>query len=152
MPTTEDHKEASQVYEVGYLVLPSIAEDSLPQVVDSIKEIITKNGGKTLDGEMPMLLDLAYPLSKIVGASKYVVNDAYFGWQKFEAESGSVIEAIKSELDKKDELVRFLLVKTERETRFTLAKARAKMTEKLDSEGEGEVVEGDKPALPVETE
>ena len=130
MSTTEDPKEASQVYEVGYLVLPSITEDSLPNVVDSIKEIINKNGGHTLDGEAPMLTDLAYPLSKTIGASKYVVNDAYFGWQKFEAESNS-IEVIKSALEKKEELIRFLLVKTTRETRFTLAKARAKMTEKI---------------------
>ena len=138
MSTTEDREEASQVYEVGYLVLPSIPEEKLSDVVDSIKQIINDNGGKELDGEAPYLIDLAYQLSKTVGASKYVVRDAYLGWQKFEAEP-LLVDGVKAALEKKDEIIRFLLIKTTRETRFTLSKARAKLAEK--SEGEGEVAE-----------
>lgn len=142
MSTTEDRGE-SQVYEIGYLVLPSIPEDKIPDTVDSIKKIIKDNGAQELDGEEPYLIDLAYPLSKTVGASKYVVKDAYFGWQKFEAEP-SIVEAIKAALEKKDELIRFLLIKTTRETRFTLSKARAKIEEsetEQAEEGEGKAEE-----------
>jgi ribosomal protein S6 len=129
MSTTEDHKGEFQVYELGYLVLSSIAEDSLPQVVTSIKEIINKAGGKELDGEAPIKHDLAYPMSKVVGSSKYVVNDAYLGWQKFQAEPSNV-EAIKGEVEKVSEILRFILIKVPLETTFTFAKAREAMEEK----------------------
>src|SRR5687767_5604846 len=108
MSTTEDHQGDAQVYEVGYLILPSIPEDDLPKVVDSIRKVITENGAKELDSEAPFRRELAYPLTKVVGASRYVVNDAYIGWMKFEGEP-SQTPAIKSGLDKIDELLRYLL-------------------------------------------
>lgn len=122
MSTTEDHKEA-QVYEVGYLVLPSIPEEKLPEVVSTIESAITKNGGKTLDGEAPFKRNLAYAISKTIGASKYVVNDAYVGWLKFET-SPDKVEKIKSALEKVEQIIRFLLIKAPRESVFTFAKAR----------------------------
>ena len=139
MSTTEDHKENSdmsaskQVYEIGYLVLPSIPEDKLQEVVNSIKEIIKKEGGEELDSENPFKQDLAYTMSKTVGASRYVVNDAYVGWMKFEAEP-SVTEAIKAGLEKIDSILRFLLIKTTKETTFTFAEAKARLEKDLAEE------------------
>jgi ribosomal protein S6 len=135
MSITEDHNGDSQVYEVGYLVLPSIPEDDLPKVVDSIKNVITQNGGTPLDSEEPVLRDLAYSLTKVVGASRYVVRDAYFGWMKFESEPSNT-PAIKVGLDAVNELVRFLLIKAPRESDFTFAKAR-----EARAQAEAEVIE-----------
>ena len=120
--------EAS-VYEIGYLILPSIPEDNLSGVVDSIKAVISKAGGQELDGEAPFKYDLAYPMSKTVGASRYVVSDAYLGWLKFEIEP-SKINAVKTGFERINELLRFLLIKAPRETTFTFALARAKLEEK----------------------
>lgn len=139
MSTTEDRGEA-KVYELGYLILPSIAEDKLPESVSKIHEVITKNGGNLLDGEEPFRQDLAYSMSKTVGASKYVVNDAYIGWQKFEAEAGQ-IEAIKAGIEKLDEILRFLLIKAPRETTFTFAKAREVQRQKEEALNQPEAVE-----------
>lgn len=122
MSTTEDRAEELTVYEIGYLILPSIPEDSLPSTVAKINESIEKAGGKRLEGEDPFLHPLAYQMKKSIGARKYVVDEAYLGWVKFEAEPSSV-EAIKSDLEKTEEILRFLLVKTPRETQFTFAKA-----------------------------
>lgn len=122
MSTTEDHKEAV-VYELGYLVLPSVPEDNISQVVSKIVSIIEKAGAKTLDSESPFLEKLAYSMSKTVGARKYVVDEAYIGWMKFEAES-SIIESIKLDVDKIEEILRTLLIKVPRETTFTYAEAR----------------------------
>ncbi|MEK7175971.1 MAG: 30S ribosomal protein S6 [Patescibacteria group bacterium] len=118
-----------QIYEVGYLILPSIAENELAGVVDKIKEIIAREGGVEVDGEAPFKQHLAYTMSKTVGASRYVVSDAYFGWLKFELDS-SKTTVIKSRLEKLNELLRFLLIKAPRETTFTFAKAKARMAEK----------------------
>jgi ribosomal protein S6 len=122
MSTTEDHKEVMQVYEVGYLILPSVSEDKLDGVVDSIRKVITKDGGSELDSEAPFKHDLAYPMSKTVGASRYIVNDAYLGWIKFESDPTSA-HKIKAELEKVDGMLRFLFIKAPRQSDFTFAKA-----------------------------
>ncbi len=122
MSTTEDHKEAI-VYELGYLVLPSVPEDNIPQVVSTIVSTIEKADGKTLDSELPVLDKLAYSMSKTVGARKYVVDEAYIGWIKFELEPSSV-EKVKTGIEKMEEILRFLLIKAPRETVFTFAEAR----------------------------
>jgi len=127
MSTTEDHKEA-QVYELGYLVLPSIAEESLADVVSTLQGIVKKSGGVEIASEDPIKFDLAYTMSKTVGARKYVVNEAYIGWMKFEVEP-SVVDAIKADVEKLDEILRVLLIKAPRESAFTFASAQKAMEE-----------------------
>lgn len=132
MTSTEDNSEA-QVYEIGYLVLPSIAEDKLSAVVEEMKGVVEKAGGKALDGETPFKQELAYTMSKTIGASKYVANEAYMGWMKFEIAPGAAVE-VKAGLDKIEELLRFLLVKAPRESSFTFEKAREALLEKAREE------------------
>jgi len=121
MSTTEGQAERT-VYEIGYLVLPSIPEDSLESLVSKINNTFEKVGGERIDGEMPMMIDLAYEMSKQVGARKYVVNEAWLGWVKFDLEAEK-IEAVKAEIEKMDEILRSLLIKAPRETVFTFAEA-----------------------------
>src|SRR3990167_11141973 len=118
-----------QVYELGYLILPSIAEDALSGVVDTIRALVNEAGGKEIDAEAPFKQPLAYSMSKTIGASRYVLSDAYLGWIKFEVEP-SKISAIKTGMEKIGEILLFLLVKVPRETTFTFAKARAMVEEK----------------------
>ena len=127
--STEDDGEKS-VYEIGFLVLPSIPEDKVSDVTDAIRKVVTKEDGKEIDAEEPFMEQLAYPMSKTVGASRYVVEEAYIGWIKFDLPADPVagvehpIETIKKGIEKIDEVLRFLLVKAPRETIFTFAKAR----------------------------
>ena len=124
MSTTEDHNEVDvQVYELGYLVLPSVPTDNLQTVVSNIRSLIEKAGATPLDSEDPSLMDLAYSMSKTISARKYVVDEAYIGWMKFEAES-TMVEAIKLSVDKIEEILRTLLIKVPRETTFTFKEAR----------------------------
>lgn len=118
-----------QVYELGFLILPSIPEDRLSGVVDVMKAIITQEGGAVIGGEDPFKQDLAYTMSKTVGASRYVINDAYIGWFKFELEPEKA-PLVKAALEQVDEVLRFLLIKTPRDTGFTFAKARQAILDK----------------------
>jgi ribosomal protein S6 len=118
-----------QVYELGYLVLPSIAEDQVPAVEDAVKKAILAAGGAELASESPEHIDLAYSMTKVVGASRYVVSDAYIGWVKFEAEP-SQMPALNEKVMRMDEIVRSLLIKAPRETDFTFAKARQALLER----------------------
>ena len=121
------------VYELGFLILPSIPEDKVSDIVDSIRKVITKEGGTEIDAEAPFKQDLAYSMSKTIGASHYVLTDAYLGWIKFEIERAGVLR-VKAGVEKIEEILRFLLVKAPRETTFTFAKARAAVEEKEESE------------------
>ena len=129
MKNPEVDKEGLPVYELGFLILPSIQEDKLSLVVSSIRKVVTKEGGVEINAEAPFKQPLAYSMSKTMGASRYVLSDAYLGWIKFEVES-SKIATIKTGVEKIGEILRFLLVKAPRETIFTFAKARAIVEEK----------------------
>jgi ribosomal protein S6 len=127
MSNTEDHKEA-QVYELGYLVLPSIPEESLADVVSTLQGIVKKSGGVEIASEDPIKFDLAYEMSKVVGARKYVANEAFIGWMKFEVEPSEVV-SIKTAVEALDEILRCLLIKAPRESVFTFAAAQKAIEE-----------------------
>jgi ribosomal protein S6 len=135
-----------QVYELCYLILPSIPEEGLSDVVSKIKAIIEKTGGKEFDGESPSKIDLAYTMTKTIGASRYVVSDAYIGWVKFDLPAEALakeglehpVEKIKVGISKIEELLRFLVVKAPRETVFTFAKVEAQMVNKSIGESKTE--------------
>jgi ribosomal protein S6 len=133
--------EDLQVYELGYLLLPSIAEGEVASVEAKIKEAVAAALGQELASEAPEKIDLAYSMTKVVGASRYVVNEAYIGWVKFEAEP-SQMPALKEKVAKMDEVVRSLLVKAPRETTFTFAQAREALLEKEAAKHEAQKEEG----------
>lgn len=136
MSKAESNNEV-KVYEIGYLVLPSIPEDKLQDVVSKVRGAVEKAGGTSLDGEEPFKIDLAYTMTKTVGASRYVVSEAYIGWMKCELEAAGAV-VLKEALDGIDEILRFLLIKAPKESAFTFEKAHKAMMEKLAEEKGGE--------------
>ena len=128
----------STIYELAYLILPSIGEDKVGDVSAAIKKLIEKEGGEEIDGEEAFKQDLSYEMSKTVGASRYVVSDAYLGWIKFECSPENIL-VIKDAVEKMSEILRVLVVKAPRETHFTFAKAREAL-EAQEAEKEAEAV------------
>lgn len=150
MEDSIQEKEGLTVYEIGYLVLPSIAEDKVAEVTEAIKAAVAKEGGNVFAGEEAEMMDLAYTMTKTIGASRYVVNEAYVGWLKFEAEPSRVLK-IKALVERMDEVLRFLLIKAPKETTFTFALARKKLAEKESEEaGDEKAPSDDAPQAPVE--
>lgn len=129
MRNSENEEREPTVYEIGYLILPSIPEDKLSLITDAIRKVITKEGGTEIDAEAPFKEALAYTMSKTISASRYVLSDAYLGWIKFEVDRAKA-PTIKAGVEKIEEILRFLLIKAPRETIFTLAKARVVTEEK----------------------
>lgn len=122
-----------EVYELGYLILPSIAEEAVSDVARKLKDVIASAGGAELASEEPIHIDLAYTMTKTIGASRYVVDDAYIGWVKFEAAPDKA-EEIRDKVSLAGEVLRFILIKVPKETSFTFANARAKLAEKEERE------------------
>lgn len=139
-----------QVYEIGYLILPSISEEKLNDIVAKLRGIFTQAGGQELEGETPFLQPLAYTMSKSVGASRYVVNEAYIGWMKFELDPAKALE-VKLALEKVDELLRFIFIKAPRQTTFTFAKAKALLAEKEAKEKEEKMAGDEVGSSPLES-
>lgn len=111
----EEKESRMGVYEVGYIMVPTIAEENLGAEVGDFKDSLTKMGATFISDEYPKMIELAYEMSRSIDNKKQKFSYGYFGWVKFEC---STIEAkvIKDMLDKNEKLVRYLLIKTVRES------------------------------------
>ena len=103
-----------QVYELGYHIVSTVAEENLPKEVLALKAIVLKDGGSLVSEGEPKLINLAYSMTKSVADIKKKFNTAYFGWLKFETKS-ELIPVIKKAVDQNPHILRYLLIKTVRE-------------------------------------
>ncbi len=113
------------IYEVSFLLLPSLAIEQLPSKVTALKKLLTSVGGQVISDENPILIDLAYPMTKVVQTVRHKCTMGYFGWVKFEANKEG-IEAIKKGLDMDNEILRYLIIKTVRENTLLNGKMKLK--------------------------
>ena len=107
------------VYEVGYLMVPTIAEESLGGEVTIFKDMFLENGAVFISDEYPKLLELAYEMSRSVNNKRQKFSYGYSGWVKFECTT-SQAKIIKEVLDKNEKLIRFLMIKTVRENTMSV--------------------------------
>jgi ribosomal protein S6 len=99
------------IYEVGFHLVPFLSEEQIGAEVTEIKAIIEKHNGAVVSEEFPKLKPLAYEISKVTGGVKRNHDKAFFGFVKFAGTPEGVIET-KTDLDKKDTIIRFILIKT----------------------------------------
>ena len=143
MDNNEDVEVNSRVYEVGYLLVPTLSEENMPSVYSNLKDLVVSLGGEIISDEMPKMISLAYSMLKVVQNVRSKFDTAYFGWVKFEMSPDKVLE-LKKKLDLDPNFIRFLILKTVKENtiaakRFIHKDSRRKMpTTKKD--GEAEVV------------
>ena len=107
--------EGADIYEVGFHVLPTVAEAQVGDIVIGFKEELKKRGAEILAEEAPKRVRLAYTMQQSTGGSREKYNEAYFGWIKFECmreEIGGLEEALRSNRS----LLRHLLITTPRES------------------------------------
>ena len=104
----------SRVYELGYLLVPSISEEDLPVVYGNLRELVMSLGGVGISDEVPKMITLAYAMSKVIANVRNKFNTAYFGWTKFTMDSDKVPE-LKKKLDLNPNFIRFLIIKTVKE-------------------------------------
>ncbi len=116
---TIEKEGGKQVYELGYHIVSTIAEENVPKEVEILKALVLKDGGSLVSEGEPKLINLAYSMTKSVADTKKKFNSAYFGWIKFETKS-ELIPEMKKKLDASASVLRYLLIKTVREnTMFT---------------------------------
>ena len=103
-----------RVYELGYLLAPTIAQDDVLVNYGNLKELIASLGGEIISDEMPKTINLAYSMLKVILNVRNKFNTAYFGWIKFTMDSDKILE-LKKRLDLDPNFIRFLMLKTVKE-------------------------------------
>lgn len=104
-----------KIYEIGYHVISSVAEEGIPAEVEKVKAILNKEKAVIVSEEAPKLRPLAYKIKKAFGGQYKTFDKAYFGWVKFELKEGGDIQKIDSGLKASDTILRYIVVKTIRE-------------------------------------
>lgn len=105
---------SSRVYELGYLLVPTLPEEDVPINYGNLKELILSFSGEIVTDEMPKMIPLAYAMQKVVSNVRSKFKTAYFGWIKFTMGSEKVLE-LKQRLDLDPNLIRCLILKTVKE-------------------------------------
>jgi len=121
-----------QVYELGYHIVSTVAEENVPKEVEILKEIVLQDGGSLISEGEPKLINLAYSMTKSVADIKKVFNTAYFGWLKFETKS-ELMPKIKKAVDENPNILRYLLIKTVRENTLYTPKLNVRAVNKEES-------------------
>jgi ribosomal protein S6 len=103
-----------KVYEIGYLIVPSIPEEKVAGEVSAIKDILNKHKAEVIADELATLRPLAYTMIKKIGITNRRFDSAYFGWIKFEAAPVEV-RLIEKEVKEVESILRLLLINTVRE-------------------------------------
>jgi ribosomal protein S6 len=106
--------DLATIYEVSYLLLPSLALEQVPARVETLTKAVESAGGELISSENPVLVDLSYPMTKVVQTTRHKCDKGYFGWMKFEIEKDGIAE-VKKTLDLDENVLRYLIIKTVRE-------------------------------------
>lgn len=119
---TEKGDQENKIYEVGYLLVPELAESAVAESVGELKALtLDKLGGIEISSEMPKAIELAYSMDKRIGSKIESYSRAYFGWLKFELPADN-IGKVKAALEKNNKIIRFLIIKTVRESTMSVKK------------------------------
>lgn len=130
---TTKREDGVKVYEIGYLIVPSVPAEKVEAEVSAIKSLITKQKGQFIAEEFPQLRPLAYTMAKQVGSSRQKFDEGYFGWIKFELDVAALPE-IKEAMDINEKVLRYLLINTVKENTYLGQKALPKEEGKTEVE------------------
>ena len=108
------HMSETKIYEIGYLLLPTIAEEAVAEKVGNFRGTLERLSAEFISEEMPRMIRLAYPMEKVIENKKQKFDSAYFGWVKFALAPVALAE-LKKEFDQSKDVIRFLVIKTVRE-------------------------------------
>lgn len=135
----EENFTENRIYEIGYLLAPTILEEDVAGRYGDLKEAVHIAGGNVISDDMPRMMPLAYEMIKTIANVNHKFDSAYFGWVKFEMDPEKVLE-LKRKLEADTGILRFLIIKTVRENTIATKRFasrdifRQKPSEKKDAE------------------
>lgn len=106
--------QAKPVYEVGFHIVPTVAESEIGSVLEKIRALLAKGDAEIIKEEFPAKKTLAYTVERSTTGKREKYTESYFGFIKFAMEREAV-PAFTSALRALSEILRFLLIETVRE-------------------------------------
>lgn len=100
------------VYEVGFHVVPTVAEADVAAVVDKIRKAL--GNAEIIAEGFPARMQLAYTIERSTQGKRDKYNESYFGWIKFAAPREEAVE-LAGVLRGTPEVLRQLIIETLRE-------------------------------------
>lgn len=73
-----------QVYEIGFHVVPTVAEADVPAVAEKVRALL--GDAEIIKSEAPRKMQLAFTIERSVAGKREKYNEAYFGFIKFATE------------------------------------------------------------------
>ena len=106
--------KAQPVYEVGFHIVPTVAEGDLSGVLEQIRGALAKGEAEVIKEEFPVKRALAYTIERATQGKREKYNESYFGFIKF-ATSKEGVEQFAKDLRVMREVLRYLIIETVRE-------------------------------------
>jgi ribosomal protein S6 len=138
--STSESKTDSKVYEIGYILVPSLPAEKVGEQVSVFAAILANNSAVVIAEEAPSLISLAYEMDKR--------DQGYFGWIKFFC-SPSVIEVVRKAFDQNPHILRTLAILTVREKTYLGKRARSEKPAQAVSSDETKLATNPSVAVPA---
>lgn len=97
-----------RIYEVVFIVQPTMAEDDLNQLSTTLQEILTSQGAEIVKAESMGRRQLAYPIGRVT-EGQYMLFEV--------AGSGSEIAELERRMRVNDQVVRYITVRVDEDRR-----------------------------------
>lgn len=110
----EAERDVKEVYEVGYHILPTVAEDALESEVNKVTDLLKKLDADFVGERFPAKVQLAYGIETKIDGSRRTFDSAYFGWVAFELKP-SALSKIEDTLKSHENILRYVVIKTSRD-------------------------------------
>jgi ribosomal protein S6 len=104
--------DGKPVYEAGFHIVPSIAEEGIGAVVAKIRSLL--GDAEVIAEGAPQKMTLSYTIERTTQGAREKFNQSYFGWLKF-ATDREHIEQLQAGLRAMPEVLRFIVIETVRE-------------------------------------
>jgi ribosomal protein S6 len=141
-------KVSGKVYELATILVPTLTNEASLEKFNSIKEFLVSKDAEIISEDNPKLIELQYEMSRTIQNKKTWFDEGYFSWVKFSIES-SLIKEIHEVLEKDESIIRFMIIKTVRESTIHSKKS---FSFKRRDVSEGEVKEENKEAEEIVVE
>jgi len=106
--------DEKEVYEISFIFDNRLTEEKATEKLETLKKDIASLGGSFISEETPYMRELSYEMTRVVNNVNVRFSEGYFGWVKFELTPSS-IEEINKKLKLDEEVVRFLIVKGDKD-------------------------------------
>ena len=110
--STQAPAKDTPVYELGFHVVPTVGDDGVSAVVESIRKLL--GDAEIISEGFPQKMQLAYQVERSTQGKREKYNESYFGWIKFATER-ETIPALEKWLKDAPSVLRSLIIQTVRE-------------------------------------